>query len=117
MPSFYLYLFILSLFGVFLDQVTTGIGAMQGMYIAGDPGRFERNRLPRYFLRKFGPRIGPLAYFPVELAVVFGFPSVLYAAYTAYTPFLLEQFIFGELSFLQKLHHSLYIVGVSLLDS
>ena len=86
MAAFYVYLLVVGLLGVFGDQLTTGLHALQGVRIAGDPGKFERNKLPRYFLRRLGPRIGPAAYIPVELLLVVGLPAVLYDFYTTVEP-------------------------------
>ncbi len=46
--------------------------------MTGDAGKFEKNQLCRYFLRRFGPRHGPMAYFPLELALVIALPAAAY---------------------------------------
>lgn len=66
-----------SLLVVLLDQASTYYFTKPSQTIFNDPGRYERNRILRHLLRRFGLR-GQLLYAPLEFLVVLAMMSIIY---------------------------------------
>jgi hypothetical protein len=83
---------LVSLLVVALDQLSTWFFVKPSMIVYGDPGRYERNRILKRFMSKFGAPKGQLMYAPLE---ALGFAFVMTALYLFLLSFGLFPFIRG----------------------
>jgi hypothetical protein len=69
---------LVSLLVVALDQLSTWYFVKPSVIVYGDPGRYERSRILKRFMSRFGAPKGQLMYAPLE---ALGFVFVMTALY------------------------------------